>query len=404
MSAVRQIGIKMTVDAQSVTTELPRAGREFDNLGARAEQGAERATRSLARVNMSVRDIIQGAAGLHIVGSSISAIGDAISALPREAFNYSKNLEVSQVGMAGILGSMTAINGQQTDYNKALQISSEYIRKLNDDALRTAASSQELTQVFQALLAPGLAAKMNMEEIRQLTVVGTNAVKSMGLDAGQVVQELRDLVAGITPASSTLATALGLKDSDIAKAKASSEGLFKFLMDRLQGFQASSDAFNDTLKGKLDSVKEGAVRVAAEGMNPLIEATKTALDDVSRLFVTFDANKNVALNPALVNSIRSFAGTGRCGCDGAGWHLCGVGTPLGHHGAGYGLWRRENRHVHFGDGHCRCSQEGGRTGIAPAGGAGGGRGLGQRAGRGIFSGQGCRLSRRAGGQRRPCTR
>lgn len=308
MSAVRQIGIKMTVDAQSVTTELPRAGREFDNLGARAEQGAERATRSLARVNMSVRDIIQGAAGLHIVGSSISAIGDAISALPREAFNYSKNLEVSQVGMAGILGSMTAINGQQTDYNKALQISSEYIRKLNDDALRTAASSQELTQVFQALLAPGLAAKMNMEEIRQLTVVGTNAVKSMGLDAGQVVQELRDLVAGgITPASSTLATALGLKDSDIAKAKASSEGLFKFLMDRLQGFQASSDAFNDTLKGKLDSVKEGAVRVAAEGMNPLIEATKTALDDVSRLFVTFDANKNVALNPALVNSIRSFS-------------------------------------------------------------------------------------------------
>ena len=308
MSAVRQIGIKMTVDAQSVTTELPRAGREFDNLGARAEQGAERATRSLARVNMSVRDIIQGAAGLHIVGSSISAIGDAISALPREAFNYSKNLEVSQVGMAGILGSMTAINGQQTDYNKALQISSEYIRKLNDDALRTAASSQELTQVFQALLAPGLAAKMNMEEIRQLTVGGTNAGKSMGLDAGQVVQELRDLVAGgITPASSTLATALGLKDSDIAKAKASSEGLFKFLMDRLQGFQASSDAFNDTLKGKLDSVKEGAVRVAAEGMNPLIEATKTALDDVSRLFVTFDANKNVALNPALVNSIRSFS-------------------------------------------------------------------------------------------------
>ncbi|WAT84895.1 phage tail tape measure protein [Delftia acidovorans] len=308
MSAVRQIGIKMTVDAQSVTTELPRAGREFDNLGARAEQGAERATRSLARVNMSVRDIIQGAAGLHIVGSSISAIGDAISAMPREAFNYSKNLEVSQVGMAGILGSMTAINGQQTDYNKALQISSEYIRKLNDDALRTAASSQELTQVFQALLAPGLAAKMNMEEIRQLTVVGTNAVKSMGLDAGQVVQELRDLVAGgITPASSTLATALGLKDSDIAKAKASSEGLFKFLMDRLQGFQASSDAFNDTLKGKLDSVKEGAVRVAAEGMSPLIEATKTALDDISRLFVTFDSNKNVALNPELVNSIRSFS-------------------------------------------------------------------------------------------------
>lgn len=58
MSAVRQIGIKMTVDAQSVTTELPRAGREFDNLGARAEQGAERATRSLARVNIDRKSVV----------------------------------------------------------------------------------------------------------------------------------------------------------------------------------------------------------------------------------------------------------------------------------------------------------------------------------------------------------
>ena len=308
MSAVRQIGIKMTVDAQSVTTELPRISREFDTMGSRADQAAERTTRSLARVNMSVRDIIQGAAGLHVVGSSINAITEAIRALPREAFNYSKDLEVSQVGMAGILGSMTAINGRQTQYNQALQISSEYIRKLNDDALRTAASSQELTQVFQALMAPGLGAKMTLEEIRQLTVVGTNAVKSMGLDGAQVVQELRDLVAGgITAAGSTLATALGLKDSDIAKAKASSEGLFTFLMERLQGFKASSEAFNETLKGKLDSVKEGAVRVAAEGMSPLIEATKIALDDVSKLFVTFDENKNVKLNADLVNDLRSFS-------------------------------------------------------------------------------------------------
>ncbi len=308
MSAVRQVGIKMVVDAQSVTTELPRAAREFENLGNRASEGAARATRSLAQVSMSVRDIVQGAAGLHLVGNGIEAISNAITSLPRQAFDFSKNLEVSQVGMAGILGSMTAINGQQLDYNRALQISREYIGKLNDDALRTAATSQELVQVFQALLAPGLGAKMTLEEIRQLTVVGTNAVKSMGLDASQVVQELRDLVAGgITPASSTLATALGLKDSDIAKAKASSEGLFKFLMDRLQGFEASSEAFSDTFKGRLDQIREGATRVAAEGMEPLITASKAALGEISNLFVTIDENKNVTLNQGLVDGIKELS-------------------------------------------------------------------------------------------------
>lgn len=308
MSTVRQIGIRMTVDAQSVTTELPKAGREFTQFGATADQAAAKATRSLAQVQMSVRDVVAGAGALHIVGASLSAISQAITAMPRNAFDYSKNLEVSQVGMAGILGSMTAINGQQTTYNQGLALSSEYIRKLNDDALRTAATSQELTSVFQALLAPGLSAKMSLEEIRQLTVVGTNAVKSMGMEAGQVVQELRDLVqGGITPASSTLASALGLKDSDIAKAKASSEGLFKFLMDRLQGFQASSEAFSETLSGKLDQVKEGATRVAAEGMKPLVDESKRALDEISKLFVTFDQAGNATLNQELVAGIREFS-------------------------------------------------------------------------------------------------
>ena len=251
MSAVRQIGIKILVNAQSVMTELTRAQREFGALGSSAEQASARATRGMRAMRLSLGDIVAGAAGLHVVSSAIQSITNAITAMPRNAFNFSSNLEVSQIGMAGILGSMTAINGQQVDYHTALRISSDMIRQLNDDALRTAATSQELVTVFQALLAPGLSAKMTLDEIRQLTVVGTNAVKSMGLESTQVVQELRDLVAGgITPASSTLATALGLKDSDIAKARASSEGLFAFLMERMKGFEASSEAFGDTFKGK----------------------------------------------------------------------------------------------------------------------------------------------------------
>ena len=308
MSAVRQVGIKMTVDAQSVTTEVPKVAREFDNLGARAEQASARTTRSLAQVQMSVRDIVQGAAGLHIVSGGLTAISNAISAMPRNAFDFSKQLETSQIGMAGILGSMTAINGKQTDYNAALRISSEYIQKLNDDALRTAATSKELTTVFQALLAPGLSAKMSLEEIRQLTVVGTNAVKSMGLESTQVVQELRDLVSGgITPASSTLASALGLKDADIQKAKASSEGLFSFLMQRLQGFEASSAAFGDSFQGKLEQLKEGATRVAADGLEPLIAASKQAVGEISALFTTIDKAGNVQLNQQLVGGIKEYA-------------------------------------------------------------------------------------------------
>lgn len=308
MAAERQIGIRMTVDATSVTTQVPQATREFERFADVTDQASRRATRSVAQVNMSVRDLVTGAAGLSIMASAVRGVTDALTALPRQGFNFTRDLEVSQMGMAGILGSMTAINAQQTSFQQGLAISSEMIRKLNDDALRTAATSQELVTVFQALLAPGLAARMSLDEVRQLTVVGTNAVKSMGLDAGQVVQELRDLVSGgITPASSMLATALGLKDEDIAKAKASSEGLFAFLMSRLKGFEASSQAFGDTLKGKFDQLQEGATRVAAEGMAPLTDAIKKALGETSNLFVTFDQAGSAQLNPQLIEGIRSYA-------------------------------------------------------------------------------------------------
>lgn len=40
MSAARQIGIKMVVDARSVTTELDKAARSLQGLGSGAEQGA----------------------------------------------------------------------------------------------------------------------------------------------------------------------------------------------------------------------------------------------------------------------------------------------------------------------------------------------------------------------------
>ncbi len=95
--------------------------------------------------------------------------------------------------------------------------------------MRTAATSEELVNTFRALLGPGLGAGMDVDQIIQLTTTGVNAVKSLGLDGTQLVQELRDLVqGGIQPASSTLATALGLTDKDIEAAKSSSQGLFNF--------------------------------------------------------------------------------------------------------------------------------------------------------------------------------
>lgn len=305
MSSNNQIGIILTVDGRAVPAELGRAGHELDRFGARAQKASEQAERGIAGLGSSMGDLASSAGKLYLVVKGIEGISSALASLPRTAFDYTKQLETSALGMAGIMGSVASLNGAQLQYNQALGISQDMIRKLGDDALRTAASSQELVGAFQALLAPGLAAGMKLDEIRQLTVVGTNAVKSMGLQGSQVVQELRDLVAGgITASSSTLATALGLKDSDIAAAKASSEGLFKFLMDRLKGFEAASEAFGKTLDGRLSALKEGTTRVAADGMQPLTDAISTTVGQMADLLITFNKAGQAQINPEIVNSLR----------------------------------------------------------------------------------------------------
>lgn len=306
--STNQIGIVLTADGRLVQSELDRTGKSLQRFGEQADQASAQVDRGMARARDSISSLASGAAKLLLVTQGIQSISAALTALPRTAFDFSKNLETSAVGMAGIIGSVAALNGAQIEFNQALGISQGMIRQLNDDALRTAASSQELVGAFQALLAPGLAAGMKLDEIRQLTVVGTNAVRSMGLTSNQVVQELRDLVAGgITASSSTLATSLGLKDADIAKAKASSEGLFNFLMERLRGFEASSAAFGNTLEGRLSALKEGATRVAADGMAPLTQAISTAVGQMSDLLVTFDKAGRAQLNPGLVEGLRGVA-------------------------------------------------------------------------------------------------
>ena len=231
----------------------------------------------------------------------IDAIGQAVTALVSPGWQLANLLETEQIGMAGILSSMTSLHGESLKWNDAMAMSKVIMKDLTIEAAKTAATSEELITTFRALLGPGLGAGMSVEEIKQATVTGVNAVKSMGLDGRQLVQELRDLVqGGIQAQSSTLATALGLTDKDIKAAKQSSEGLFKFLMKRLEGFKQSSTEYGETLSGMLAQVKEGYALAQAQAVEPLRDVAKSILKDIRDVLYT----KDMQINPAFVEGFK----------------------------------------------------------------------------------------------------
>lgn len=223
----------------------------------------------------------------------------------KSPFEFAKSMETNKLGIAGIMQSMVELNGRTLQWNESLAISDKVIRKLNQNALETAATSSDLVESFRALLGPGLAAGMNLDQIIEFSTIGANAVKSLGLGRQQIVQELRDLVqGGIRPQSSTLAVAMGLTDADIAAAKKSSEGLFNFLIRRMQGFKMSAREVPKTMAGLLDQIEEGYTRSTATGAEPLYEYYKDVLGRVANLFLD---NQSFKLNDSYIEGVREFS-------------------------------------------------------------------------------------------------
>ena len=295
-------------DVQLIITGKDQTGGLFSKIRQESVL-TKRTVESLGGSFGKLNSIISGSAAVAGGIAGYQGISAGLQAGIGSAFEFAKNIEVSATGMSGILMSMGQINGKTIEWGDALGISQKIISKMNDEALRTAATSEELIRATQALLAPGLGAGMTIDQITTLTVTGVNAVKSIGLQSYQVVQELRDLVAGgIQPASSTLATALGLKDSDIAAAKSSSQGLFAFLMERLKGFEVASGEYAKTWQGITEQLKEGVTRAGAAGMDPLFSAIKGEMAGlVSQIVQVDEKTKTIKINPELVAGIRSAA-------------------------------------------------------------------------------------------------
>ena len=258
-----------------------------------AAAGLEKTFSSMASAGAGI------AAGMMGVYSLTDAFGGVLG----KAIDFSKSLETETIGMAGILTSMTKLDDKTLDWNTALGMSRGIMKELNTEALKTAATSDELITTFRALLGPGLGAGMNIDHIKQFTVVGVNAVKSMGLEGRQLVQELRDLVqGGIQPASSTLATALGLKDADIKAAKNSAEGLYNFLMKRLAGFKQAAEATPSTLQGMQSQLQEGLTLSLTTGLEPILNEYKQVLQ--SALDVVIDPD-SFQINKDFVSDLQS---------------------------------------------------------------------------------------------------
>lgn len=140
-----------------------------------------RTTSAVGKLSQSMQSYASIGAQIAAGAVGFTSVANAFSQMVSAGAKFNMALETNAIGMSGILTSMTTLNGKTLEWNQAMSISQGIIKSLNNDALKTAATSEELVDTFRALLGPGLGSGMNIEQIQKLTTVGVNAVKSLGL-------------------------------------------------------------------------------------------------------------------------------------------------------------------------------------------------------------------------------
>ncbi|KIA81862.1 hypothetical protein QR66_02460 [Chromobacterium piscinae] len=302
---ISSIVIDIRADTASIRRDMNQLQSAVDSGFSRIETRARSGVDSIERMSASfnrLKSVVGAVGGFLLAERAISAVGEAMARIPQMGVEFANQMETMQVGMAGTLASMATLDGKALSMKDALALSTKLTSQLADDAAKTAASTQELVSGFNAMLGPGLQAKMSIDQIRQLSTVGINAVKSLGLEGSQIVQEMRSILTGNITSDSQLATALGITNKDIAKIKQDGGDLFDYLMKRLQGFAESSDYYSKTMVGLMDASKEMVSKAAAEGMEPLREAAKGWLTDFN------ESLSNDAQRRQFVESLREISG------------------------------------------------------------------------------------------------
>ena len=306
---------RATAGLQSLTGVYSRFSGTVQNSGRQMggfASNADKAASSLSNMNQMMERLVYSASRYFVIYKALGAVGNVWDTLVGGSYEYAKSLETNQIGIAGILKSMVTLNGEQIKWNDAMALSGKAMKGLQSEALRTAATSKELIETFRALLGPGLSSGMSIDQIVQLSTVGTNAVRSLGLPTNQYVQELRSIITeGIRPASSTLATSLGITNKDIKEAKASAEGLFNFLMKRMQGFSDAVKYTSGTVEGRIARIQEGLQVAGAKGAEALYQSFSSVLEDAANYLIPVPENlgDKWEINPAFIQGIKDVSDT-----------------------------------------------------------------------------------------------
>lgn len=229
----------------------------------------------------------------------------------RASLEFNKNIEQAQLGIASLFTAVgnvrDALGGAVSRSDQLALAQKEAARQtdlLRRDALSTAATFDELLTTFQIGLAPGLAAGLNIDQIREFTIRISQAAAAIGLQQNQLAEEIRSILQGTIQARTTrIAVALGITNEDIRRMKEVGK-LNEFLTAKFAAFEEAGTKAMTTMAGLISRVRDAFFQLVGLAGKDFFKQAKEGLKDLFGAFTEVTEEKLIEPSPEAVKGIR----------------------------------------------------------------------------------------------------
>jgi hypothetical protein len=302
--------------ARAAQTAINGAGGAARNaaLGAQVFQTQLASVNRTANSGGGIFDTLLGRLRAFVEFRTFAAISQGFLALVQGGIDFNSQLEQAEISLAAIFasaGRVRNVQGQLVEgaeaFAAAQGVAAEQIQQLRRDAILTTATFDELLTAFRQGLAPGLAAGLNVDQVRQVTVTLSQAAAAVGIEGRQFAEEIRSILAGTGTRQNTRLLQLLPDDFNDQVRKAREAGtLFQFLNKSFAQFNLLGVKISGTFEARLSRVKDSIQAVVGTGAIPFFEAIKSLLTTIGDQLVEVNLD-GVTPKPQAVEAFRGIS-------------------------------------------------------------------------------------------------
>jgi len=304
LGASRRRAIEVAIAQKRLAEAGARAAKAQLGLAGATRTGTRRlrsfnreAKKTEARANriaFTFRRLI----GIFAAFAAVRAVTRGIKDAVASGIQFNAFVEEATLGIQSLLvsaGQVFGPDGQMLTGMEAFAAAgaeaTRQVELLRQEGLRTAATFKTLLDTFQIALGPGLAAGLNPDQVRKLTVRISQAASAIGLPQNQLSEEIRSILSGtIQQRTTRIAATLGITNEDIRRAKEAGK-LVEFLDQKFAAFAVAGERSLSNLNVILSNLRDSFAKLVGTGTLGFFDALKERLNELKASLQGDDAQR-----------------------------------------------------------------------------------------------------------------